>query len=232
MNNDIEIKENISKGETIRTRCNKCEKEMNHQILMDYCKRGTVVLDSDYDFRYGKIDYTGNFSNDYQIIKCSGCDTISYRSYIYFSEYQNDIDDDGTREERYPTLLRRTEKELKHMPSSLIQIYEEVIMTYNNNCFILCAAGIRALLEGICNNKGITANVLRIKILNLREQGFISPQHENILHKLRFLGNDALHDLQTPTQKEVDSALDIIEHIIESLYEILGKAKNLKRKKT
>jgi len=232
MNNKTEIKENISKDETIRTHCNKCEKEMNHQILMDYFESGTVVLDSDFDIKHGKIDYTGNFSNDYQIIKCSGCDTISYRNFNYFSEYQNDFDNDGTWEERYPVSKRRMEKDYKYLPSTFIQIYKEVIMAYNNDGFILCAAGIRAVLEGICKDKGITKDNLEEKIKKMREQGFINPQHENILHKLRFLGNDALHDLQKPTQKEVDSALDIIEHIIESLYEILGKAKNLKRKET
>jgi len=230
MNNNIEIKENISKGEIIRTHCNKCGQDMNHQVLMDYCENGTVILDSDYDFRYGKIDYTGNFRNDYQIIKCSGCDTISYRNYNYFSEYQNDFDNDGTWEERYPMLVRRIKKELKYLPSTLTQIYEEVIMTYNNEGFILCAAGIRAILEGICKDKGIAHGNLFEKIKKMSEQGLVSKQHENILQKLRFLGNDAIHDLQIPTKEEIDAALDIIEHIIESFYEILGKASILKQK--
>ena len=110
---------------------------------------------------------------------------------------------------------------------TLTQIYEEVIMTYNNASFILCAAGMRAILEGICKDKEITDGTLEKKIMNMCEQGSISPQHENILHKLRFLGNEALHELQEPTQEEIDASLDIIEHIIESLYEIVGKAKIL-----
>jgi hypothetical protein len=229
-NKNIEIKENKSKGEIIRTHCNNCEKEMNHEILMDYYVSGIVITDSEFDLTHGRIDYTADYIDDYQIIKCSGCDTISYRSYIYFSEYQNDFDDDGTREERYPILIKRNEKDFKYMPSTLIQIYEEIIITYNNNSFILCAAGIRAVLEGICKDKGITDGNLIEKIKKLHEQGFVSKQHENILHKLRFLGNCAIHDLQTPTKKEIDAALDIIEHIIESVYEILGMAKKLKNK--
>ena len=231
MSNNIEIQENISKGETVRTHCNKCGKKMNHQILMDYYESGTVVLGSDFDITHGENDYTADFRNDYQIIKCSGCDSISYRSFNYFSEYQEpEHGNDGTWEERYPAPGRRNKKELKYLPSTLIPIYKEVIETYNNGSFILCAAGIRAVLEGICNNKGITDGALDKKIINMREQEFINPQHEDILHKLRFLGNDALHDLQTPTKEEIDTALDIIEHIIESLYEILGKASNLKQK--
>jgi hypothetical protein len=228
-NNDrIEIKENKSKGEIIRTHCNKCGIKINHQILMDYCETGTEVLDSDIDLTHGRIDYTADFSNNYQIIKCSGCDTISYRSFFYFSEYQ-DIDNDGTWEERFPTLQRKPKKEFKHLPPTLEHIYEEVIMAYNNDGFILCSAGIRALLKGICKEKGITVGKLNEKIEKMRTQGFINPQHENVLHELRFLDNDALHDLQSPTQEEIDTAMDIIEHIIESLYEILGKAEIFKK---
>ena len=65
----------------------------------------------------------------------------------------------------------------------------------------------------------------------MHKNGFINLQHKDILHKLRFLGNDAVHELQKPTKKEIVTAIDIIEHIIESLYEILGKAKILERKK-
>jgi hypothetical protein len=50
---------------------------------------------------------------------------------------------------------------------------------------------------------------------------------------LRSLGNDAIHELQEPTHKEISAALDIldiIEHIAEALYEIPGKAEILKQR--
>jgi hypothetical protein len=226
-NNVIDIKENISKGKTIRTHCNKCGQDMNHQILMDYCENGTVVLDSDCDLKYEKIDYTADFSNDYQIVKCAGCNTISYRNYNCFSAYQG-IDDNGTREERFPAPQKRTGRCFNFLPSSLTRIYLEVITTYNNNGFILCAAGIRAILEGVCKEKGIEGNNLKQKIIKMYEQELITQAHKSILHKLRFLGNTALHKLQMPTHEEIEAALDIIEHIVEGLYEIVGKAEILK----
>ena len=39
--------------------------------------------------------------------------------------------------------------------NSLTEIYSEVINAYNHNLFILAAVGIRAILEGICKEKGI-----------------------------------------------------------------------------
>jgi hypothetical protein len=229
-NRESEVKENMSKGKTVRTHCNKCGQDMNHQVLMDYYEQGTDVLDSDFDIRYGKVDYTADYSNDYQIVKCSGCDTVSYRSYKFFSEYQ-DFENDGTWEERFPAPQSRTKKDFKHLPPILKDIYQEVFTIYNNKGFILCAAGIRALLEGICKNKGIADENLEKKINAMSEQGLVSKQQENILHELRFLGNEALHELQVPSCKEIDAALDIIEHIVGDLYEITGKADILKQKK-
>ena len=229
-NREIEIKENISKGKMIRTYCNTCGQDINHQVLMDYYEHGTVILDSDFDIRHGKIDYTAHYNDDYQIVKCSGCDTVSYRSCKFFSEYR-DFENDETWEERFPAPQKRTKKDFKHLPPILKNIYQEVIVIYNHDGFILCAAGIRALLEGVCKDKGITDGNLEKKINAMRGQALVSIQQESILHDLQFLGNEVLHELQVPSHEEIDAALDIIEHIVEDLYEIAGKAGILKQKK-
>ena len=62
-------------------------------------------------------------------------------------------------------------------------------------------------------------------------KGFITKHQEAILHELRFLGNDVLHELQMPSKKDIDAALDILEHIVVSLYEISEKAETLKNRK-
>jgi hypothetical protein len=233
MNNsgEIIVKENISKDQTIRTRCNKCGQEMNHKVLMDYCESGKTILGSDIDLYHGKIDYTADFSNDYQIVKCSGCDIVSYRNHNYFSECQDIDGSGGTWEERFPAFKERPEKNFKNLPPLFMKIYQEIITVYNNDGFILCAAGIRALLEGICKEKGITKGDLLEKIQNMQKQGIISKHHEDILDNLRLMGNEVLHELQVPAREEIKAALNIIEHIIEDLYEITEKVKILKEGK-
>jgi hypothetical protein len=231
-NKEIEVKENISKGKTVRTHCNKCRQLMNHQILMNYYEQGSFILDSDFDTVDGEVEYPVDYSTDFQIVKCLGCDTVSYRSYKYFSEYvEPEFGNDGTWEERFPAPQDRTKKDFKNLVHSLRNIYQEVITIYNNTGFILCAAGIRAILEGICKDKGISDGNLEKKINAMYEQGLVSKQQESILHDLRFLGNGVLHELQTPSSEEIDAALDIIEHILEDLYEIPGKSDILKQKK-
>ncbi|NDD14413.1 MAG: hypothetical protein EB072_17655, partial [Betaproteobacteria bacterium] len=48
------------------------------------------------------------------------------------------------------------------------------------------------------------------------------------LHKHRFIGNNAVHDLSRPSDNDLKIAIEIVQHMFESLYEILEKAEALK----
>ncbi|MCH4247568.1 MAG: DUF4145 domain-containing protein [Acinetobacter populi] len=39
-----------------------------------------------------------------------------------------------------------------------------------------------------------------------------------LLHSLRFLGNEAVHELITPEENDINVAFNIIEHLIQSIY--------------
>ena len=57
--------------------------------------------------------------------------------------------------------------------------------------------------------------------------GIINKQEFEALHELRFLGNDAVHQLEVPTVSDINNALDIIEHLMEDIYEIPLKSQKL-----
>jgi hypothetical protein len=65
----------------------------------------------------------------------------------------------------------------------------------------------------------------------LAEKGFISSKQANALHEIRFLGNDAAHELDIPTVEVVSHAIDIVEHLMEQVYEQPEKAAALKARK-
>ena len=50
-----------------------------------------------------------------------------------------------------------------------------------------------------------------------------------MLHQHRYLGNEAVHELKAPSSDELRLAIEIIEHVVEQLYEIPQKAVALKR---
>ncbi len=54
----------------------------------------------------------------------------------------------------------------------------------------------------------------------------------DILHQFRYMGNEALHELATPSQEELKLAIQIVEHILESIFEIPNKALILQKKRS
>jgi hypothetical protein len=128
------------------------------------------------------------------------------------------------------------------LPYNLEGIYREIIRSFNNKIYILCAGGLRALLEGICKDKEIDGHNLFEKINNLKsiktqneagqiEGSVIGSKHAEILHNHRAFGNDALHDLKVPNPTDLKLLIEIIEHTIENIYELDYKNFELSRNK-
>ncbi len=128
------------------------------------------------------------------------------------------------------------------------RIYRETIECFNNEIYTLCAAGLRSIVEGICKDQGIKDGPITVtendgssktvrkrnlhgKISGLCEKGILTKKNSDILHELRFLGNEAVHELSQPSPEELTLAIEIIEHIIDALYKIPEKARQLKHKK-
>ena len=236
--------ENVTKGEVGQTPCGKCNIETNHVVLTSIETDGRVMLQSKYGEDRDLIDWRENF----QIIKCQGCDSISFRHFNWNSE---DYCEDYSYTVRiYPhrDLSSLKKKDFWGVPNNLRHIYKEVIDSFNNNCFILCAAGIRALVEGICANKSIKhieveqtkkdgtikkikKSDLEGKIMGLHQKGFLTENNANILHEHRYLGNDAVHELAMPSTTELRLAIEIVESTLEQLYELPEKHLELKKRR-
>jgi hypothetical protein len=117
-------------------------------------------------------------------------------------------------------------KEYDSIPDKLNSIYGEVIDAFNNDSHILCAAGLRALLEGLCNDKlPIQRGNLHDKIEALST--LIPPNIIKHLHGFRFLGNSALHELEEPNRKELALAIEVMEDILNVVYELDYKSARL-----
>ncbi|KMP12574.1 hypothetical protein UZ36_00465 [Candidatus Nitromaritima sp. SCGC AAA799-C22] len=56
----------------------------------------------------------------------------------------------------------------------------------------------------------------------------MTQQHSDALHERGYLGNEAVHELAQPSRDELALAIEIIEHIFGSVYEIPQKAQDLK----
>jgi hypothetical protein len=104
------------------------------------------------------------------------------------------------------------------------------------------------MIEGICAATGVkdgpvempdkdgTTKIVRKcnlqgKIEGMAEAGLLTRKHAEILHEHRFLGNEAVHELQRPSREELKLAVEVVEHTFDNLYELPDKADQLRWKR-
>ena len=215
--------------------CNSCKRITNQEVLKSIETR----IDDD--------DAQITFVDTYEIIKCLGCEEISFRHDSTNSDaYDPETGEHYENVRLYPIRSDKTLplKPYYNVPAIVRNIYRETIDAFNNELNLLCAAGLRAIIESICNNemvidgpvirtskdgtnKVVRAKDLMGKINGLHEKGVITKKQVDILHEHRYLGNEALHALDTPHKSVLQIAIEIIENVLDLLYEIDQKAGQL-----
>jgi len=219
-----EIQTNPNKDEIIKANCRKCKNYTNHKIV-----QSTQVYE-----KWPMTNSDEEYWNDdsYEIISCLGCETFSFRHHHVNSE-DHDMDGFISTIKFYPK-RQYDHIDAKHYypaPKTIQNIYKETIQCYNQQSIILAAAGVRAIVECICNVYKITdgpvvgkdgqtrrKNNLQGKINGLAESGHLTESDSIILHELRFLGNDAIHEIEVPNKQSIKYAIEIIENVLNSLY--------------
>ena len=235
---------NKSMDAKLKVQCSSCKGETNHIVIQSVDCDGSELFCDDEN---GQPECMIEWSDCYQIIKCQGCDRISFRHVSWFSEAR-DESTDGSTTFLYPkrSAVTRAIKDYYNAPNALRRIYRETIECFNNEAWTLCAAGLRAIIEGICADRKIadgpvekvkpdgTTQITRRenlegKIAELGEMRILSKANASVLHEHRFLGNEAVHQLTQPSPAELTLAIEIMEHTMDDLYDVPDKAAELRR---
>ncbi len=77
-----------------------------------------------------------------------------------------------------------------------------------SNCFLLSAVAFRTIVEAVCRDKGIKIKeieYLKPQIDKLLKNGLITKSEAGRLLLIRFIGNDSVHEMVIPKQKDVNS---------------------------
>lgn len=251
----VNVKEKQSKNEFFSVFCDLCHTETEHIVRQSVDREvsGAEFVRAGYSYEPSDV-LTLNISDSYQIIQCQGCKSISFR------HVKSDSDDNESCVSLYPhrSEITREIKDYYHLPMNIEKIYRETISCFNNQNLILCAAGLRAIVEGICADKNINggyvqetgkdgtlktdengsakmkySNNLDGKIAGLDEKDILKSDQARILHTHRFLGNDALHELQLARSKtkniyEIKLAIEVVEGVLDIIYEMPEKENALK----
>jgi len=199
--------------------CNRCRNETNHFLKAEHSRKFC-------EEEHGQLIYWEEEVSRFWI--CAGCDQgtleICYTMSGMVDEEGNQIYDSSF----FPKRKEITKKHFRKLPRKLDILYSEAIQAYNNKLLILCAAALRALIEGICVDKNIKGKNLASKIDAMTD---ILP--ENIvknLHGFRFMGNEALHELNSPQKRDLLLAIEIIEDLMNFIYDLDYKSSQLAAK--
>lgn len=196
---------------TTRCMCRSCSTETIHKVLYTSSERG----DDNYDY-----------ISEYSVVQCLGCET---KGFLYrFVNVENaypisDTDWDVPETvELYPRFSKdfRELSDLWVVPALVADIYKQSVSAAQEAALTLAGLGLRGTIEAICNERGISGRNLESRISKLATQGYISSRDSERLHGIRFLGNDAAHEIKKPTREQIGVALKIIDHLINSVYRL------------
>lgn len=217
--------------------CRRCGQKTNHLILTDH---SIYSEDDNYEW-----------SDSFYVVQCLGCDTLSFVREEWNEGMQQP---NGDGEWNYFSMLHvypeppmpisrgsKTINEFYNVPEFLSGLYSQVVNSFNSQSFILCAIGLRSIIEGICKHLKVTegyaldssgnkrvnkqgneirSKTLEGKINGLVEQGLIVKKQAEVLHEIRHLGNYAVHEVDAPTKKTLRFAIDIIEIVFTNIFDL------------
>jgi len=198
-----------------RIYCNRCKTNTHHELL------------GSHEYHFGGDEGEPHEWGEYKLWACAGCDTCTMEDH-YTADYMMDNEGENVFESLYfpkRGYSVRSSKHFAQLPTKLQQLYREVMSSFNEDLHLLCAVGLRSLVEGVCAQKGIPGGSLEARV-----EGMKSLLPENIvkhLHEFRFMGNKAVHELEAPKTYELTVAIDVIEDILNFLYALDYKASML-----
>lgn len=172
----------------------------------------------------------------HQIVQCQGCLSVSFREVL---ESSDDVQYDERTGEVFSTaavklfpsrVVGRQEMDDAHLlPHGVYRIYHETHAALCGELPIMAGFGLRAIVEAVCKDQRIDARNLEDRIDKLASAGLITVAGAKILHSLRFMGNTAVHEMKAHSQKEINIAFNIIEHLLQGVYILPKHAEGLPR---
>lgn len=160
----------------------------------------------------------------HEMLKCRGCHAVSFRRVErdFEAAYPVDGDDWYVPEDitNYPSVLdgHRELEDVWSLPEIVRDIYTQSLQAMKEQSNTLAGIGLRATIEAICNDRSIAGRSLDKRIDTLAKSGHISQKDAERLHAIRFLGNDAAHEIKRADPENLKIALRIIEHLLVTIY--------------
>ncbi|WP_075674679.1 DUF4145 domain-containing protein [Stenotrophomonas sp. TD3] len=212
---------NKHQGVKVDSQCRECRRITKHEVVTEATLKGT----------YGPVGFGIDWVIEYQIVRCLGCETLSFRraegSDQDFVQIGEDEWEYQPRVDIYPSPTdgRQPLSDSELLPEKIQRIYQETLKALNDKQPVLCGIGVRAIVETICKNKEAPGGDLFHKVNGLVSLGVLTQDGADILHKVRTLGNEAAHEAKPHSLEELGLAFDVVDHLLLGVYILPEHAK-------
>lgn len=222
--------------------CRKCKNRNHHGIITSYEEKSSSYDDYQWEHKYFIVQCLGcdtvAFVSEYG--DESMIDLDPHGDNRYFTDVI--VYPEEPKAEKKSRFEPHKPLDFNESPEAIQVMYSQIVSAFNMESYLLSAVGLRMLVEGICKDLGIQGGYvlddagnkilkkdsteearrtnLEGKINGLVEKTLVVQSQANILHKIRELGNSSAHELKEPTRRTLKLAIDILEKIIEQIYEL------------
>lgn len=188
--------------------CNRCGGNRNHAVL----HVENTSWESD--------DKEVSGGDSYETLKCLGCDAVCLRHTSWFSEEpEPDIS-------YFPPAISRKRPAwysdfvftLNTDQEFVATLLNEIYIALQNNMPSLAAMGVRSVLERIMISKVEDLGTFAKNIAEFERMGFVSRIQKERIEAILEVGHAAIHRRFKPTVIEVNTLIDIVEHVVETVY--------------
>ena len=186
--------------------CSDCGGERNHEVLFT-----TTTHWSD-------DDCSMHGSDEYEVLKCGGCDRVVLRHTLYTSYEQE------TTVRFYPPPMFRKQPVWPlsfHLNPGTVfarQLLNEIYIGIQNGSKMIATMGVRALLEHVMIDSVGDHGRFTDNLKEFTAKGFISEKQRTTLDAVLEAGHATIHRSYQPSDKDLQTCVDIAESVLQSVY--------------
>jgi Domain of unknown function (DUF4145) len=185
--------------------CSSCVRHTTHEVLFET-----------------KREHQGRDDNTYKLLSCGGCGTVSMMHVWTGTEWFEDVDGNKGKPVNvhyYPSPVSRKEPEwVAESEGKLISLLQEIYQAIDGGQYRLAAMGIRALLEQVMIAKVGDLRTFDEKLDAFQRAGFISLIQRDAMRATLDVGDAAMHRAFVPTDRDLNTSLDIAEGVMAAIY--------------
>lgn len=192
--------------------CNSCGAETRHSVIAERIQHGSETIDEELG-----IDIS--WRTRWTMLECCGCEEVCLRRAFWFSE--SALYGEEKLQFFPPPTARRPPRWFDQLGQEEQQLLEEVYVAVQADSRRLSMMGARAVVDIVMNREGDQGD-FGSGLNALEVRGLIGARQREVLKAALDVGHAAAHRGHRPSREDVETVIDIVEHLLQA--ELLGPA--------